>query len=597
MQRAGVTCFAWAMCLWLVACGGPTKSVGRQPSWRTQRLKRSAATSTKNAPTITEYVPKTPGVARYNDPPITPAPRSPLADAIVKSLADTAARSGRSAPRPDGRLYAAAKELAALVPDQGPLAYPLVEFAMQRQGIIEPSPHLVIIWGPIDRPEPVLAQLRGRMPALLASGSFSRVGIGSAKRAGKDQYVTVLALQTSNLRTSPIPRELVRGGVIAIDATVLGAYRRPEVFVTRENGKVEQPTLAHSGATTFRAKVACDGHKGRQQIEVTAVDASGSTVLANFPVWCNERAPTSIVVDPDKEDAKAPTSVGAAERRMFALINKDRQRYGLPVLVLAPGVVAVARAHSEDMRATGAVAHVSPRTGSAADRVRAAGIRTAVVMENVARAYGVGEAQRGLMNSPGHRANLLSKQATHVGVGLALGAVVAGRRELFVTQVFIRVPPRIKRPVAIHAIRTKIAAYRSLARDAELDSVAQQYAIDVAGGLSTKDASKRAAKRAGSLAQRFRRATTVVTAVVSLDSFKPADALTDRSATHYGIGVAQGDHKVLGKGAIYIVLMVAQQRSGAWPASGSARRSTRTPTGASTAAATGRPSALPFLAR
>ncbi|MBE7448064.1 MAG: CAP domain-containing protein [Kofleriaceae bacterium] len=81
----------------------------------------------------------------------------------------------------------------------------------------------------------------------------------------------------------------------------------------------------------------------------------------------------------------------------------------------------VARAHSREMRVTGVVGHVSALTGSAADRVKVAGIRTGLVLENIARAYGIAEAQAGLMNSPGHRANLLSRAATHVGIGIELG--------------------------------------------------------------------------------------------------------------------------------------------------------------------------------
>ena len=84
-------------------------------------------------------------------------------------------------------------------------------------------------------------------------------------------------------------------------------------------------------------------------------------------------------------------------------------------------LVQVARAHSRDMRDTGVVAHVSPTTGSAGDRVRAGNIKSSLVLENVARAYGVGEAEEGLMNSPGHRANILSRDATHMGLGVVLG--------------------------------------------------------------------------------------------------------------------------------------------------------------------------------
>jgi uncharacterized protein YkwD len=53
----------------------------------------------------------------------------------------------------------------------------------------------------------------------------------------------------------------------------------------------------------------------------------------------------------------------------------------------------------------------------------------------VARASSPGEAERGLMNSPGHRANILSRLVTRVGIGIVADEAA---HELLVTQVFIR---------------------------------------------------------------------------------------------------------------------------------------------------------------
>ena len=47
------------------------------------------------------------------------------------------------------------------------------------------------------------------------------------------------------------------------------------------------------------------------------------------------------------------------------------------------------------------------------------GVDAMLILENVARAFTAGEAERGLMNSPGHRANILSKEATRVGLSSA----------------------------------------------------------------------------------------------------------------------------------------------------------------------------------
>ena len=81
------------------------------------------------------------------------------------------------------------------------------------------------------------------------------------------------------------------------------------------------------------------------------------------------------------------------------------------------------------------VGHVSPRTGTALDRVRAAGLQPELILENVGRAYSAQEAESGFMASPGHRANVLEAKARKIGVGVALGKPVTGTIPLYVTQV------------------------------------------------------------------------------------------------------------------------------------------------------------------
>jgi uncharacterized protein YkwD len=536
-----------------VGCSSRTRSVGAKPSWRKAKPKVRASTIV--------FAPTSDPIHRYNDPPVRPAPSSPLADAMVSEIKKIATTAKITVPVADGRLFSAAAELARVVDERAPLAYKAVEFALHRHGIIEPSPHLIVIWGPIDKPGPIMEQLASRLPSIVTAGRFTRIGVGSAKRPESEAgAVTILALQASHVVTKPVPRALPSGGLIDLDGKVLGAFRNPEVFVTREDGKVEQPPLARTGVTGFRAKVSCKGHKGRQQVEITAVDESGSTVLANFPVWCFARPPKSITITPTRDDTAPAKTAAEAEKRMLELVNRDRKKAGLPPLRIDPRVAKVAKSHSEEMSRTGVVAHVSPTTGSASDRIRVANIKTAAVMENVARAYGVEEAQDGLMNSPGHRANVLSKMATHIGVGIVLGNEVAGRREMFVTQLFIRIPPPIQVGAVTKAVRGKITAASKVAYDAELSQLAQHYAKDIAAGMTPKAAASRVGQFAASLSKRFRSATTVVTTVAAVSGFDPRSVLTDPKVTHYGLGIGQGTHHALGEGAIFIVMVLAVQR-------------------------------------
>jgi uncharacterized protein YkwD len=393
-----------------------------------------------------------------------------------------------------------------------------------------------------------------RLVAILAEGDFARVGVGVARRGAED-HVVVLALQSSFISIDPVPRSLPRGGEVPLVGTIDRRYSEPHIYVTRESGEVESPAMFVGDGGKFATELDCGGRSGRQQVEITGSDETGSTVLANFPVYCRAEPPVSITVEYSEDDAAVSASPGEAEKRMVELINRDRARHDLPPLEVDDRVTAVSRAHSADMLETGIVGHISPNTGSAADRAKAAGIRSALVLENVARAYGLTEAQDGLMNSPGHRANILSRQATHVGVGIVLGKEVAGRREMFITQVFIRVASEINPDEIAAAVSKKVRARRSLAGDAWLDEVARDFAGRVAAGTPTPEAAARASEKLRTRPNAFRGVTTVATTVADVSAFDPGQALADESVSHFGIGVAQGDHPELGDGAIFIVVL------------------------------------------
>lgn len=531
--------------------GGAPRKIGGQPSWR-QGTTIAADGSTE---TLVEFSPPGPARQRYGESP-SPAPHSALGDAVVAAAQRVAAALGKPAPIADGRLFAVAEELAAVAPEDGVIAYSLVEFALYRHGIVEPSPHLLVVWGDLSRPELIVEQLAPRLPELLELGASTRLGIGAAQRADNGDGVVIFAMQGSSVMLRPIPRSVAADAVVPIVGTVLGPFRGPEVFVTRDDGSVVS-LASRPGATEFAAELDCTGRRGAQQIEVTAADASGSTVLANFPVWCGQDPPTTIRVATDDRPVQSATD---AEQRILALVNQERQTHGLGPLVWDDHVAQVARGHSEEMQRTGAVAHISPLTGSAADRVRTAGIKTAAVLENVARAYGVREAHSGLMNSPGHRANVLSSVATHLGVGVVLGENVAGRRELFVTQVFTRVPPRIDPAAVAAVVRDRINKVRTLASHPHLDRTAQDLADQLARGDDRDRAVAQAKRTLDAVAARYRRVGSVITAVGDLDALTAEALLASSVATEVGIGIAQGPHPDIGEGAIWIVLFLGEVR-------------------------------------
>ncbi len=107
-----------------------------------------------------------------------------------------------------------------------------------------------------------------------------------------------------------------------------------------------------------------------------------------------------------------------AEQRMLDLVNQERAKQNLKPLQFDNELRDVARAHSMEMFQQGYFAHNSPITGTPFDRMRRAGIRFVVAGENLAYAPNVQIAHEGLMNSPGHRANILRPEFGKLGIGV-----------------------------------------------------------------------------------------------------------------------------------------------------------------------------------
>ena len=120
------------------------------------------------------------------------------------------------------------------------------------------------------------------------------------------------------------------------------------------------------------------------------------------------------------------------EKQMLDLVNQERQAAGLNPLAADPELTEVARRHSADMFARGYFAHDTPEGLTPFDRMRAANVRFLTAGENLALAPTLSVAHTGLMNSPGHRANILRREFGRVGIGIMDG----GMRGLMVSQEF-----------------------------------------------------------------------------------------------------------------------------------------------------------------
>lgn len=149
---------------------------------------------------------------------------------------------------------------------------------------------------------------------------------------------------------------------------------------------------------------------------------------------------TYLTVDPKSHESiaipggKAELSFDeTSETAMFNLINEERRKRGIAQLVWTAEIVPVARAHAMDMWERAYFGHISPDNKDVWDRLVEAKISFSGAGENLALAPTLQTAHNGLMNSEGHRRNILDPDFEKVGIGVVDNGVYG---KMFV-QVFI----------------------------------------------------------------------------------------------------------------------------------------------------------------
>lgn len=135
--------------------------------------------------------------------------------------------------------------------------------------------------------------------------------------------------------------------------------------------------------------------------------------------------------EPEPEPGLTPE-----EQLMVDLVNQERVQRGLNPLQVDMRLVELARLKSQDMIDLNYFSHTSPTYGSPFDMMRQAGVEYRTAGENLAGASTVERAHNALMQSDGHRRNILNPAFTHIGVGIIKG----GSYGMMFTQMFMGLP-------------------------------------------------------------------------------------------------------------------------------------------------------------
>jgi uncharacterized protein YkwD len=158
------------------------------------------------------------------------------------------------------------------------------------------------------------------------------------------------------------------------------------------------------------------------------------------------------VIDPD------------TEQEIFRRVNLERSRAGLSSVRLDTGLQKAARQHSRIMADARQLSHEFGGEPPFYRRLALAGASFDLSGENVAFSQSGERVHRSLMASPPHRANILNRDFTSIGIG-----VVRTGNDIWVTQDFTRA---FEIPSEQEARNQVIAAFEYARRQAKLPPVA-----------------------------------------------------------------------------------------------------------------------------
>jgi uncharacterized protein YkwD len=139
-------------------------------------------------------------------------------------------------------------------------------------------------------------------------------------------------------------------------------------------------------------------------------------------VWLGATPGTTLITNPGGATACAGQEDSAFEAQVITLVNQARAQAGLPPLKANSKLSQAAYAHSLDMACSSSLSHTGSDGSLWYDRIKAQGYAYSYASENI---YAAGPSFGGdpagamdwWMNSPVHKANILSASVTEIGVG------------------------------------------------------------------------------------------------------------------------------------------------------------------------------------
>ena len=173
-------------------------------------------------------------------------------------------------------------------------------------------------------------------------------------------------------------------------------------YLVSLNPTIKNPNTIDIGD---KLKVTDDTKTTTEQKAVTKVKATDNTKTTT-----EQKAVTKVKAT---DDTQATT-----EQQVVTLVNKERAKEGLAPLAVDTELARVAQLKAQDMHDKKYFSHTSPTYGSPFDMMKQFSISYKSAGEKIAKGQtSATQVVEAWMNSEGHRANIMDKKFTHIGVG------------------------------------------------------------------------------------------------------------------------------------------------------------------------------------
>jgi len=508
-----------------------------------------------------------PGTDTFGPNPKLACPRSGSASLLADEMKRLSEKNKRPEAKEEGRLCAAAQALLAWDPAEGEAPSASVRaFVSANVGLPVPVKEALVKnlelkivaqeshTAQSDENKALVEALLQPVAETLLPYDEPRWGM-AVERVKKGFYKVAVVMDDRVLELDPLPRKLAAGQSAPVSGKILPPYTNPKLAVSDEHGQVTRAEAVPGDA--FKGEVRCGSGPGELWVEIQAQKGGRTAPAAAFSVACGKDLPVSIAL----EAAAWPKDLPGQEKRLADGINAQREAIGVGRVEWDEKLAGVAREAAEALRDE--LARGEAPAVELAKMLEKAGVASALVLQNPAQVKSAEEAEQRFTASPTNRQNLLNPEVNRVGVGIA--PEEGGQRTVIVVELFNKAlakvdPAAVKRD--LYAAIDKRRAEAGVAHaevDPKLEKTAQEYAESLA-----ESAGKLSQDEAGEITQGIRIAYK---GIDLLDGAKanPLDFAADQTAlspgTSMGLGVAQGDHPVLGKNAVYVTFIVATPRT------------------------------------